>query len=882
MNRLFLIDGHALVFKMYYAFLRRPMVNSKGADTSILYGFTKYLLELIEREKPTHIAVAFDPPGGTFRNEMYPEYKANRPPAPQLVIDALDPLKEIVAALNIPVLMVRGFEADDVIGSMSKRCAAEGDFDVYMVTPDKDYGQLIDEHIFQYKPGKSGSENDVLGVPEICSRYGIEKPSQVIEMLAICGDASDNVPGVKGVGEVGAAKLIAKYGSVDGIYAHLDELSPRQKAMFEEARGHMALSHDLVTIKTDIPLETTDEEMELDMDWSPAIADIFNKYEFPSLEKYISGVRRKEKTEPEVKLEIEEVSPAVLKKNAREAGRCALITEATSGDIFAEVTRVTLSCPYDGRLIVSKSDAEDFRSLLEDPSVTKYGYDLKLQMNQLAKAGITLGGKLMDVALMHYLLDPEKSHQLDMLVRSYLGIDLEAPEDEENAVTGDLFAEATEPQEKNRSKEAAAILMVSDKIIGQMEKEGVMELYDKIEEPLARVLGKMERAGVKVDLGSMQDFSDELRSEMNLREARVREITGEPDLNVSSPLQIGQVLFGKMQLDPRVRKNSRGAYPTDENTLLKLQDKSPVIDEILEYRTVKKLLSTYIEPFGKWISPVDGKVHTTFNQALTSTGRLSSSAPNLQNIPIRTERGRTIRKAFVPSTPQGLLLSADYSQIELRVMAHFSRDEHMVTAFNEGTDVHKATASKIFGTPMDEVTADQRRIAKTANFGIMYGISSFGLAERLHISRSEAKKIIEDYFNSFPSIQSFINATLDKARKDGYVETLFGRRRYIPDINTRNATLRALAERNAVNAPIQGTAADIIKLAMIHVDKRLGEAGLRSRMVLQIHDELVFDTFPDEVETLKEIVVSEMEGVIKLNVPLTVECNYGKNWLEAH
>ena len=882
MNKLFLIDGHALVFKMYYAFLRRPMVNSKGADTSILYGFTKYLLELIEREKPTHIAVAFDPPGGTFRNEMYAEYKANRPPTPQLIIDALDPLKEIVAALNIPVLMVKGFEADDVIGSMSKRCAARGDFDVYMVTPDKDYGQLVEEHIFQYKPGKSGNENEVLGVKEICAKYGIERPSQVIEMLAICGDASDNVPGVKGVGEVGAGKLIAKYSSVEGIYAHLDELPPRQKAMFEEAREHMPLSHELVTIKTDIPLETTEEEMALDMEWSPAIADIFNKYEFPSLEKYISGVHKKEKTGPQVKLETEEVSPGMLMKAARSAGRCAVITEAVSPDIFSDVTSVILCCPHGGGYIVSKSSAQEFRPVLEDAAVTKYGYDLKLQLNQLSRAGIALRGKLMDVALMHYLLDPEKSHQLDILARSYLGIDLETTEDEDNAVTGDLFADVPEPQEKNRSKEAAAILMVSDRITAQMQEEGVVDLYDRIEEPLAKVLGKMERAGVRVDLSSMQDFSDELRKEMNLREARVREITGEPDINVSSPQQIGQALFDKMKLDPKMRKTSRGAYPTDENTLLKLRDKSPVIDEILEYRTARKLLSTYIEPFGKWISRVDGKVHTTFNQALTSTGRLSSSAPNLQNIPIRTERGRTIRKAFVPSTPQGLLLSADYSQIELRVMAHFSRDEHMVTAFNEGTDVHKATASKIFGTPMEEVTPDQRRIAKTANFGIMYGISSFGLAERLHIGRSEAKKIIEDYFNSFPSIQSFINSTLEKARKDGYVETLFGRRRYIPDINTRNATLRALAERNAVNAPIQGTAADIIKLAMINVDRRIEEAGLRSRMVLQIHDELVFDTFPDEVEALREIVVSEMEGVTRLNVPLTVECNYGKNWLEAH
>ncbi|MBR7004980.1 MAG: DNA polymerase I [Bacteroidales bacterium] len=893
-RKIFFIDGHALVFKMYYAFMRRPMVNSKGADMSILYGFTKYVLELLERENPDYLAVAFDPPGGTFRNKIYPEYKANRTETPQLVIDALEPLQELCKAMNIPTLMIMGFEADDVIGSMAKRCAREG-LDVYMVTPDKDYGQLIEDHIWQYKPGKGGGENEIVGIKEICEKYGIQSPSQVIDMLTICGDTADNVPGVKGVGEVGAGKLVAKYGSVKGIYDHLDELSPRQKAMFEEAAGHISLSQELVTIKTDIDVSVATEEMKVDRAYGPELADLFEKYEFNSLQRFIGHIAQAPAKE-EKNLEVQKVSPTEACKATLKAGICSVISEGAGEGIFSKVRRVIVATPVipDGSnvilseaknlpFIVSEGSVRDFKSILEDPAVAKCGEDLKRQMNILSSEGICLSGKLFDIGLMHYLVDPEKSHKVEVLSQGLLGLSIEAPEAGNEASTGSLFDDIpSEEAFSDRSREAAVLLMLKEILEKELEEKNASGLYWSMEEPLLKVLSRMERNGVRVDIGSLKDYTEHLRSEMTGREAKVRELAGDPSLNVSSPKQIGEVLFEKLKLAAKPKKNANGTYSTDETTLMDIADRHPIVDEILEFRAVKKLLSTYIEPFPGYIDPSDGKVHTTFNQALTATGRLSSSNPNLQNIPIRTDRGREIRKAFVPGTPEGLILSADYSQIELRIMAHLSCDQHLVKAFKEGVDIHAATASKIFSTPHEEVTADQRRIAKTANFGIMYGISAFGLAQRLRIGRKEAQKVIDDYFAGFPSILSFIEDTKAAARETGYVETLFGRRRYIPEINSKNGTIRALAERNAVNAPIQGTSADIIKLAMIAVDKELAEKGFKSKMVLQIHDELVFDAVPDEIEALKAMVVDKMENIVKLSVPLTVECNYGKNWLEAH
>ncbi len=876
-ERLFLIDGHALVFKMYYAFLRRPMINSKGADMSILFGFTKYILELISREHPDYIAVAFDPPGGTFRNQMYPEYKATRAETPQLVIDSLEPLIGICKALGITTLMVPGFEADDVIGSMAKREAKQGR-EVYMVTPDKDYGQLVDENIYQVKPGNAGGENIVLDSKAVCEKYGISSPIQVIEMLTLCGDTADNVPGVKGVGEVGAGKLISKYGTVENIYRHIDELTPRQQAQFREAEPHIGLSHQLVTIKTDMDLPH--EDMHLNLRFTPEVADLFAKYEFNSLKKLIpesDGDMSAAEITRGRKMEITEVQVNEILTMASKAGAAAVrINDNDSAAVAVSIDPDALEAA------AAYGKPADFKALLEDDGIEKYGYNLKEQLNLLAGENIDLRGNLLDISLMHYLINPEKSHKPEILAKSYLDVDMDADIEEKQEEPVSLFDEPAEEDGRDAVRDAAAAVLTGLKVRKELEDNSLSHLYSDIEEPLMLVLAKMERDGVKVDLRQLDEFAAGLRKEMNEREARIREMADEPELNISSPKQVGEVLFDKLALDPKAKKTGRGSYPTDEATLMALEDKHPIIDEILEFRAVKKLLSTYIEPFPSFVSPSDGRVHTTFNQALTATGRLSSSNPNLQNIPIRTERGKEIRKAFVAGEPDGVIVSADYSQIELRIMAHISQDQHLIQAFREGHDIHSATAEKIFGISHDEVTPDQRRIAKTANFGIMYGISSFGLGQRLGISRTEAKKLIDGYFAAFPAIRSFIDDTVASARENGYVETLFGRRRYLPDISSRNATVRALAERTAVNAPIQGTAADIIKMAMINVDRKMREAGLKSRMVLQIHDELLFDTVHDEIDTLMSIVKEQMEHVTELSVPLTVECNYGKNWLEAH
>ena len=887
-KRIFLIDGHALVFKMYYALLRRPMVNSKGVDTSILYGFTKYLLELIDRQKPEYLAVAFDPPGGSFRNKLYPAYKANRDATPQLVIDALDPLCEICRAMDIPVLMIPGFEADDVVGSMAKRAEREG-LKVYMVTPDKDYGQLVSPNIYQYKPPKSGSDPEILDCAAVCAKYGIDRTEQVIDMLAICGDASDNVPGVKGVGEVGAGKLIRSYGSLEGIYEHIDELSPRQKQMFEEARDHIDLSKVLVTIKTDIEIDVPTESMAMDGQVEKRICELFDLYEFGSLKRYLNSFRIKdihEETKPRKNdVPFREVSAEEICRAATVSGCCAIVPEGKDSlavavpdgkDSLAVAVpdgkdSLAVAVPEGKEMMVAKGDRMLFRQCLDNPDLKVYCCDIKewLKDNCIA-------GTLMDCSLMDYVNNPEKSHRFDSLVSSLLGVELK-PKEANPTLFGE--DESEEDDGKGALLACAATLQLGRLLEAELARQGLSDVYLKIEEPLIRVLAKMEKDGVKMDLDSLRSFAAGLREEVQQREEKIRSMAGNPNLNISSPKQIAALLYDELQL---LQRKKKGNDSTDEETLLSIEDRHPIVREILEFRAAKKLLSTYIEPFPGYISRSDGKIHTCFNQALTATGRLSSSNPNLQNIPIRSERGKEIRKAFVPSREGGVIMSADYSQIELRIMAHLSQDRHLIEAFNSGLDVHKATAAKIFGIDSSEVSAEQRRIAKTANFGIMYGISAFGLSQGLSCSRAEAKQIIDDYFESFPAIRSFIEDTLTAARENGYVETIFGRRRFVPDVNSRNGTVRALAERNAVNAPIQGTSADIIKMAMAGVDRRLSEAGLKSRMVLQIHDELLFDALEEEIDTLKAIVVEEMENVVRLSVPLTVECDYGKNWLEAH
>lgn len=885
MKKLYLIDGHSLIFRMYYAFIRRPMINTKGIDTSILFGFMKYLLELIRKENPTHLGVAFDPPGKTFRHEIYEPYKANRGAAPELVKAALEPLIELVRSLDIPVIMVPGFEADDVIGAMAKKGEKNG-YDVYMVTPDKDFGQLISDHIFQFKPGKSGAENELVGRKEICEKFNIADPLQVIDILALWGDASDNVPGVRGVGEVGAKKLVSTYGSVENILENLDKLAPKQAEAFREASDHLSLSKFLVTIKTDIELNFTEEDLRLEIKDTTRTRELFKQYEFGSLLSLLpqgaSGSVPVEKNEtPQVGFHpctIEEISAEALRN-----GQVAIKIGA-AGTLF-------LAC---GESLYSTVSYAEAARLLEEPAVKKIGYDLKSYLNILRKHSISLGGNLLDIELMHYIINPERTHRLDILAQSYLGIDVSAAgaavdSSLEPPAELDLFSQSIEtapaPQADSPRDRTEALVLepLYNKVNAEMrEDQSLVELYELIEMPLIHVLADMEFEGFKVDTDMLSQYKNELETQMREIEQRIRETADEPALNISSPRQLGIVLYEKLQLDPKMKKNSKDSYPTDEETLMGMEDKSPIIQDILSFRGLKKLISTYIEPFPSLIDPSDGKIHTTFNQALTATGRLSSVKPNLQNIPIRTDLGREIRKAFVPSHPDGFIVSADYSQIELRLMAAISGDPELTDAFRHEKDIHTATAAKVFKEKEEEVTREQRRKAKMVNFGIIYGISPFGLAQRLRIPRTEAKEIIEEYFKNYPGVHDYMEKMKEHARKDGFVQTICHRKRYLPDINSRNQNVRSLAERNAINAPIQGSAADIIKIAMINVRRRILSEGLRSRMILQVHDELVIDTFAEEKDKVMALVKEEMENVLPIGIPLTAECNFGKNWLEAH
>ncbi len=886
MNKIFLIDGHAQIFRMYYAFLRRPMVNSKGVDTSILFGFTKMLLELINKEAPTHIAVAFDPPAITFRHEIFPSYKANRSAAPELVKEALEPLQEILSAFNIPVIMIPGFEADDVIGSMAKQWESP-DSNIYMVTPDKDYGQLISPYIYQYKPSRGGSETEIIGEPEICEYYGIKSPQQVIDILTIWGDSSDNIPGIRGIGEVGAKKLIGKYGSLDNVISNAGELPQKQQESIRESLEQIEMSKFLLTIKTDIELPVTAEEVKISQPDARNIDEVFDKFEFNSLKKLFPG-----NMIPEQEKHVEK-----HRQNLPEAIECDInsFTEEAllNGTISMQLNDDKSLVMGSGNkfIILQYPDIRLSKKILENEKIRKTGYDLKQYIKLLRDTGITLNGELSDIELMHYIINPERSHRKDMLIKSYLGIEFDKTPDADKSgkLQEDLFSTPSR-QEENMGQEekqhtglTCILLQELEKAVAkELEISHQIELYNKIEAPLIRVLADMEYQGVKIDTSHLKAYSLELTKELNIIEQQVRELAGDQTLNISSPKQIGFILYEKFNLNPKVKKSSKGSYPTDEETLNELMDAHPIVAKILEYRGLKKLLSTYIDNFPALISQQTGKIHTTFNQALTSTGRLSSVNPNLQNIPIRSERGKEIRKAFIPSYPGGYIVSADYSQIELRLMAHMSGDKGLTEAFNENKDIHTTTAAKVFKVAEEEVTKEQRGRAKVANFGIIYGISAFGLSQRLNMKRSDSKEIIEEYFNNYPGVKQYMNNMIEKARTDGFVETIYGRKRFLPDINSRNAAVRSFNERNAINAPLQGSAADIIKVAMINVYNRLKKEDIKSKMILQVHDELVFDVLPGEVNKICAIVKEEMEGVIKLHVPLIADCGYGSNWLEAH
>ncbi|MCF0172445.1 MAG: DNA polymerase I [Bacteroidales bacterium] len=870
MDKLFIIDGHALIFRMYYALLNRPMVNSKGQDTSILYGFTKYILELVQRENPTHLAVAFDPPVKTFRHDAYAPYKANRMVTPEPVKAAFEPLVELMGALDIPVLMVPGYEADDVICSAARKFVSDN-MKVYMVTPDKDFGQCVGGNIYQYKPGKSGGEAEILDEAAVCAAYGVSRSRQVIDILAIWGDQSDNVPGVTGVGKVGAGKLVSKYGSVENIYSHIEELTPRTQEAFRAAEEHISMSKFLVTIKDDINLDTRLDDLKVDISYNAEVRRLFEHYEFPSLAKILPSGDG-EALNSEVKyLEYSEIPGNFL---LEEIYKDRIVSVEVSDKIILAVGNKCAA--------FALSDAQALK-VLSDETVAKCGFGLK---NSMHKAGMAFGGRLFDIEVMHYLVDASRSHKIDYLLSGYMDIHFEAKPREAapQVVQLDLFSaaqpEITDAADDTPQRVSVASFLLVPYIKGDLEKNGVYDLYENVEMPLISTLYEMEKVGVKVDVAQLKEFGRALSDKIAALEQQIREIASDPMLNVQSPRQIGVLLYERLALDPKAKKTRSGAYPTDEETLAAIADRHPVVDMILEYRGLRKLLGTYIEPFPTYINPEDGRVHTTFTQALTATGRLSSVKPNLQNIPVRSDLGQEIRRAFVPEADY--IVSADYSQIELRIMAHLSEDEGLIEDFRKGDDIHTLTASKIFRVPVGEVTKEQRRRAKTANFGIMYGISPFGLSQRLKIPRSEAKSLIEDYFNSFAGVKSYIEKVVEQTSANGYVETLLGRRRYLPDIASGNSVVRSLAERNAVNAPIQGSSADIIKMAMNAIHKALKQGGFRSRMVLQIHDELLFDVYADELEAVEALVREKMENVCSLRVPLIVDCNHGTNWLEAH
>lgn len=897
MNRIFLIDGHAQIFRMYYAFMRHPMVNSREVDTSIIFGFTKMVLELMEREKPTHIAVAFDPPAKTFRHEIYPQYKANRGAAPEPVKEALEPLTELMGALNIPVVMVPGYEADDVIGSMASQWAGPED-NIYMVTPDKDYGQLISDNIFQYKPSKGGGDVEIIGREQLCTAYGISDPRQVIDILTIWGDASDNVPGVRGIGEVGAKKLISKYGSVEGLLSNISQLSPKQQEAVKEAGSRIEMSKFLVTIKRDIPLPLCKEQIRLHEINKESVDTLFNEYEINSLRKFLEMEPLKSEgpaPQKRAALRRREVAIAEFAEAAGKYGSISMKFTSEESLIMATGEEPYLHCHLRGLKGLPYEEFSTLKELLSERKIIKRGAGFKQYIKYLRSCSIDLNGALetgllegvMDVEIMHYLLDPEKSHNISMLIKGLLGEEPAGPEnpnrEQKNAT--DLFSAASGVEQEQRSSgdlnETLLLLPLCRELERRLEQNNLAQLYYTIEMPLIAVLGDMEWEGVKIDTLHLKNYSMVLGKELEEIERQVRELSGEPELNILSPKQIGVLLYEKLKLDPKIRKNARGSYPTDEEKLGELKGKHPIVEKILEYRGVRKLLSTYIDSFPQMIDD-KGRLHTTFNQALTATGRLSSSNPNLQNIPIRTERGREIRKAFIPSQKEGVIVSADYSQIELRLMAHISGDRGLIEAFNHGRDIHTATAARIFKEREEEVTKEQRSRAKSANFGIIYGISTYGLSQRMGMSRTDSRALIDEYYNSYPGVKEYINRIIESAKEKGYVETIYGRRRYLPDINSRNSIVRGYNERNAINSPLQGSAADIIKLAMINVYKRLRKEKLKSRMVLQVHDELVLDVWPGEKEQIIRLLKEEMEGIVRLDVPLVAECNAGKNWLEAH
>ena len=922
MDKLFLLDAYALIYRAYYAFIKNPRINSKGMNTSAVMGFVNTLHEVITKEQPTHLGVAFDPAGPTFRHEAYPEYKAQREACPEDIKRSVPVIKEVLKAFRIPVLEISGYEADDVIGTLATQAGQLG-IDTYMLTPDKDYGQLVQPHVFMFRPRYGDAGYETLGVDEIEQKYDIATPLQVIDLLGLMGDAADNIPGCPGVGEKTAIKLIKQFGSIDHLLESTAELKGALKKKIEENRQQIAFSKFLATIKTDVPVKLNLDELKLAAPNEPELRRIFDELEFKSFADRILNKTEKKPKPANTQLDLFAENPtdgqdlfknenlSTLKTvshsyqlidNEQKMHETydyfmtkqiiSIDTETTStAAIEAELVGLSFSVQENEAFYVpvtaNREEAQKivniFKPLYEDPKILKVGQNMKYDLEVLARYGVTLDGPMFDTMIAHYLIQPELRHNMDYMAEIYLNYqtihieELLGPKGKNQKNMRDL---APEQVYEYAAEDADVTLKLKNKLEAELKKYGAEDLFYHIEMPLMPVLAQMELNGVCLDTESLKDTSKVLTDRMKEIEQRIYALAG-MEFNIASPKQVGEVLFDKMKIVEKAKKTKTGQYVTSEEVLQSLKGKSEIVADILEHRGLKKLLGTYVDALPKLINPQTGHIHTSFNQAVTATGRLSSSDPNLQNIPVRGEDGKEIRKAFVPE-PGCLFFSADYSQIELRVMAHLSGDENMIEAFREGYDIHAATAAKIYKETLESVTRDQRTKAKRANFGIIYGITVFGLAERLDISRDEAKQLIDGYFQTFPKVHDYMEHSKEVAREKGYVETLFGRRRYLADINSRNATVRGFAERNAINAPIQGTAADIIKLAMIRIARRFREEGIRSKMILQVHDELNFSVLPEEKEQVERIVIEEMQGAYKMQVPLVADCGWGANWLEAH
>ena len=968
MKRLFLVDAYALIFKYYYAFMGRPMRNRAGMNTSIVYGFTKFLRDIQKRENPDLLGVAFDPKGGCFRRDIYPEYKANRPATPEDILLSVPYVKRIVEAMCIPVLEVPGFEADDVIGTLAKK-GDEAGYEVFMVTPDKDYGQLVGDNRKLYKQKGDGVE--IVDKEAIQAKYGIERPELVRDILALWGDSSDNIPGVPGVGEKGACKMVQAWGEVENIIANADKIGGKTGANILANEEQLRLAKVLTTIRLDVPIEFNEEDLTVccpkidelralftELDFKGFLADLNNlapmedtsvpqqapQTQLANMARVKAGQQKRAAMEgqgslfgdlfapivemptAEVAEPVEEVqsdlfansfgsvstvqhqyttifSAEALRKVVAEVAASSHFCfdlETTGFDMFGDrIVGVSLAVKAHEAWYIPFGHNADVRPrneieaeygailkpIFENENIAKVGQNMKFDILFLRALGIEVKGVKWDTMLMHYLLDPESRHGMDALAERYLNY---SPISIESLIgkgakqlTMDMVS--VERVAEYAAEDADVTLQLYDVLRPMLEQEPTLsKLYREVEEPLIGVLANMEWAGVCVDSEALHTYSTTLSQKLSAIEDEIRELSGEHEININSSRQLGEMLFAKMRITDKPKMTKTKQFCTDEEYLQSFAGEHKVVDLILEYRGVKKLLSTYVDSLPQLVNPVTGHIHTSYNQAVTATGRLSSANPNLQNIPVRDDLGRPIRSAFVPSDDRHELLSADYSQVELRLMAHLSGDENLCEAFREGKDIHAATAARIFKKPIEEVTAEERRRAKTANFGIIYGISAFGLSQRLRIPRSEAKMLIEGYFESYPKVKEYMDNVVATAREKGYVETLFGRRRYLADIDSRNVNARSLAERNAINAPIQGTAADIMKLAMVGVARRFKTEGIRSRITMQVHDEIVVDLLRSEREQVEKIVREEMEGAAKLSIPLTAECGVGKNWLEAH